>query len=128
MLRTHGTMVDVSAPFVMPMCDSDILMNVPFTSRNKQPFPHAKEANEKIRSLERASACKRTRLGVQCMNALILCVWPDHACLSLGQEACSVHKQGVMLRTPGSPWSSRRRPGTLVERPAAVREVAQPDR
>ena len=30
-----------------------------------------------------------TRLGVQCMNALMLCVWPDHACLSLGQEACS---------------------------------------
>ena len=59
MLHTHGTMVDVSAPFVMPMCDSDILMNVPFTSRNKQPFPHAKEANEKIRSLERASACER---------------------------------------------------------------------
>jgi hypothetical protein len=48
-----------------------------------------------------------TRLGVQCMNALMLCVWPDDACLSLGQEACSVHKQGVMLRTPGSPWSSR---------------------
>ena len=33
-----------------------------------------------------------------------------------------------MLRTPGSPWSSRRRPCTLVERPAAVRVVAQPDR
>jgi len=31
---------------------------------------------------------------------LIFCVCPDHACLSLGQEACSVHKQvlqqGVM--------------------------------
>ena len=58
MLHTHGTMVDVSAPFVMPMCDSDILMNVPLTSRNKQPFPHAKEANETIRSLERAPACE----------------------------------------------------------------------
>jgi len=30
-----------------------------------------------------------TRLGVQYMNALMLCVWPHHACLSLGQEACS---------------------------------------
>ena len=67
----------------------------------------------------------RMRLGRQCMHALMLCVWPDHACLSLGQEACSVHKQGVMLRTPGSPWSSRRRPCTLVERLAAVRVVAQ---
>ena len=35
---------------------------------------------------------------------------------------------GLMLRTPGSPWSSRRRPCTLVERLAAVRIVAQPDR
>ena len=68
-----------------------------------------------------------TRLGMQCMNALMLCVWPDHACLSLGQEACSAHK-GCMLRTPGSPWSSRRRPCTLVERLAAVGVVAQPDR
>jgi hypothetical protein len=34
------------------------------------------------------------RLGMQCMQDLMLCVWPDHACLSLGQEACSVHKQG----------------------------------
>ncbi len=67
----------------------------------------------------------RMRLCMQCMNALILCVWPDHACLSLGQEACSVHKQAVMLRTPGSPRSSRRRPCTLVERLAAVRVVAQ---
>ena len=67
----------------------------------------------------------RVRLCMQCMNALILCVWPDHACLSLGQEACSVHKQAVMLRTPGSPRSSRRRPCTLVERLAAVRVVAQ---
>ena len=62
-----------------------------------------------------ASTC----LGMQCMNALILCVWPDHACLSLGQEACSAHTQGVMLR--------RRRPCTLVERLAAVGVVAQPD-
>ena len=68
-----------------------------------------------------------TRLGVQCMNALVLCVWPDHACLSLGQGRLR-HKQGVMLRTPGGPWSSRRRPCTLVERLAAVGGVAQPDR
>ena len=68
------------------------------------------------------------RLGMQCMQDLMLCVWPDHACLSLGQEACSVHKQAVMLRTPGSPRSSRRRPCTLVERLAAVGVVAQPDR
>ena len=67
----------------------------------------------------------RVRLCMQRIDALILCVWPDHACLSLGQEACSVHKQAVMLRTPGSPRSSRRRPCTLVERLAAVRVVAQ---
>ena len=36
----------------------------------------------------------RVRLCMQRIDALILCVWPDHACLSLGQEACSVHKQG----------------------------------
>jgi hypothetical protein len=41
-----------------------------------------------------------------------------------------VHKHGVMLRAPVSPGSSMRRKGpcTLVERPAAVRVVAQPDR
>jgi hypothetical protein len=38
-----------------------------------------------------------TRLGVQCTNALTLCVWPDHACLSLGQEAA------VMLADRGAP-------------------------
>ena len=58
------------------------------------------------------------RLGIQHICALMLCVCPDHACLSLGQEACSEHKQSVMLRTPVSPWSSRRR----------VCVVAQPDR
>jgi hypothetical protein len=52
----------------------------------------------------------RVRLCMQRIDALILCVWPDHACLSLGQEACSVHKQAVMLRTPGSPRSSRQTP------------------
>jgi hypothetical protein len=38
-LESYGTLVTVSAPLVMPMCDSDIPMNVPFTFRNKQPFP-----------------------------------------------------------------------------------------
>ena len=60
MLRTHGTMVDVSAPFVMPMCDSDILINVPFTSRNKQPFPHAKESEHQHAS---------ERLVMQCTHS-----------------------------------------------------------
>ncbi len=43
----------------------------------------------------------------------------DHhdACLSFGQEACSVHKHCVMLRTPGGPWSSRRRPFTTIFSP-----------
>ena len=34
-----GTLVAVSAPLVMPIRDSDIPMNVPFTLRNKQPLP-----------------------------------------------------------------------------------------
>ena len=38
-LESYGTLVAVSAPLVMPMCDSDIPMNVPFTFCNKQPFP-----------------------------------------------------------------------------------------
>ena len=39
-----------------------------------------------------------------------------------------MHKQGVMLRTRGSSWSSRQRPCTLVVRPASVCVVTQPDR
>ena len=38
-LGSHGTMVAVSAQFMMPLGDSDIPMNVPFTFRNKQPLP-----------------------------------------------------------------------------------------
>ena len=36
---SHGTLVAVSAPLMMPLRDSDIPMNVPFTFRNKQPLP-----------------------------------------------------------------------------------------
>jgi hypothetical protein len=35
-LETYGTLVPVSALLVMPLHDSDILMNGPFTSCNKQ--------------------------------------------------------------------------------------------
>jgi hypothetical protein len=37
-LGSHGTLVAVSAPFMMPLRDSDIPMNVPFTFCNKQPL------------------------------------------------------------------------------------------
>jgi hypothetical protein len=37
---SHGTLVAVSAPFMMPLRDSDIPMNAPFTLRNKQPLTH----------------------------------------------------------------------------------------
>jgi hypothetical protein len=37
-LGSHGTLVAVSAPFMMPLRDSDIPMNVPFTFSNKQPL------------------------------------------------------------------------------------------
>ena len=65
----------------------------------------------------------RMRLGRQCMHALVLCVWTDHACL-LGKRPA----QGCDVAHTRSPRSSRRRPCTLVERLAAVRVVAQPDR
>jgi hypothetical protein len=57
-----------------------------------------------------------------------LSVHQQHACITLSYLHVSWHTQGVMLRTPGSPWSSRRRPCTLVERLVAVRVVAQPDK
>jgi hypothetical protein len=37
-LGSHGTLVAVSAQFMMPVRDSDIPMNVPFTFWNKQPL------------------------------------------------------------------------------------------
>ncbi len=38
-LGSHGTLVAVSVPFMMPLRDSDIPMNVPFMFRNQQPLP-----------------------------------------------------------------------------------------
>ncbi len=53
-------------------------------------MPHAREKQTKrFAALSEHQHAPSTHLGVQCMNALMLCVWPDHACLSLGQEACS---------------------------------------
>jgi hypothetical protein len=40
-LGSHGTLVGVSEPFMMPLLDSDIPMNVPFTFSNKQPLTPA---------------------------------------------------------------------------------------
>ena len=40
-LGSHRTLVAASAPFVMPLRDSDIPMNVPFTFSNKQPLTPA---------------------------------------------------------------------------------------
>ena len=37
-LGSHGTLVAVSAPLMMPLRDSDIPMHVPFTFCNKQHF------------------------------------------------------------------------------------------
>jgi len=39
-LGSHGTLVTVSAPFMMPLRDSDIPMNVPSAFCNKQPLAH----------------------------------------------------------------------------------------
>ena len=36
-LESYGTVAAVSAPLVMPLCDSHIPINVPFTFRDKQP-------------------------------------------------------------------------------------------
>jgi hypothetical protein len=38
-VESHGTLVAVSVPLVMPLRDSDIPMNVPIAFRNTQPFP-----------------------------------------------------------------------------------------
>ncbi len=43
-LGSHGTLVAVSAPFMMPLRDSDIPMNVPFTFLNEQPL-HTQEGD-----------------------------------------------------------------------------------
>jgi hypothetical protein len=40
-IGSHGTLVAISAPLMMPLRDPDIPMNVPFTFRNKQPLPQS---------------------------------------------------------------------------------------
>jgi hypothetical protein len=57
METSYGTLVAVSAPLVMPLHDSDILMNVPFTSCNKQPNTRRMD-----RRMERGGA-RRTNIG-----------------------------------------------------------------
>ena len=59
---------------------------------------HALEKQTRRRAALSEHQHASVRLGIQHICALMLCVCPDHACLSLGQEACSVNKQGVMLR------------------------------
>jgi hypothetical protein len=67
---------------------------------------------------------------------LIFCVCPDHACLSLGQEACSVHKQvlqqGVMyahravLGALGDPLHSCREACGAPPQPATATLMSRP--
>jgi hypothetical protein len=52
-LGSHGTLVAVSAPLMMPLRDSDIPMNVPFTFRNKQPLP--------LKALKQPPECHTTQ-------------------------------------------------------------------
>ena len=35
LIESYGTLVAVSAPLVMPLCDSEIPMKIPFAFRNK---------------------------------------------------------------------------------------------
>jgi hypothetical protein len=52
-LGSHGTLVAVSAPFMMPLRDSDIPMNVPFTFSNKQPLHPERAARAAAVSMHR---------------------------------------------------------------------------
>ena len=52
-LGSHGTLVAVSASFMMPLRDSDIPMNVPFTFSNKQPLhPEGSDWRERFEAID----------------------------------------------------------------------------
>jgi hypothetical protein len=63
-LGSHGTLVAVSAPFMMPLRDSDIPMNVPFTFSNKQPL-HLKLLDALLRLAARGNLAVDQNLLVQ---------------------------------------------------------------
>jgi len=54
----------VSAPLVMPLRDWDIPMNVPFTLRNKQPFPLAYQ----LELVYEAAGCCRDLIAVSSLR------------------------------------------------------------
>jgi hypothetical protein len=62
-LGSHGTLVAVSAPLMMPLHDSDIPMNVPFTFSNKQPLArrHRREHRPHVPTLMRGNTPPTTR-------------------------------------------------------------------
>jgi hypothetical protein len=69
-LGSHGTLVAVSAPFMMPLCDSDIPMNVPFTFSNKQPLSLIRRVDRSPARPDGAHCCGPLRLhgGVELLH------------------------------------------------------------
>ena len=72
-LGSHGKLGAVSAPLMMPLRDSDIPMNVPFTLRNKQPLT-PKNGSRRIPSTPVAQTSN------SCNAAVTLPFWTGSRC------------------------------------------------
>jgi hypothetical protein len=72
-LGSHDTLVAVSAPFMMPLCDSDIPMNVPFTFSNKQPLSLSCTVRQKRNMTRPERVMFRFCQGESCFAFASLC-------------------------------------------------------
>jgi len=62
-------------------CD-DLIRGVRERVRGSPHMLHTREKQTKRFAALSEHQHASVRLGMPCMNALMLCVWPDHACLS----------------------------------------------
>jgi hypothetical protein len=79
-LGSHGTLVAVSAPLMMPLRDSDIPMNVPFTFSNKKPLapPAAQLKTIFARRLTQSAKVRISRTAYTVGTEMLSCLSTSH--------------------------------------------------
>jgi hypothetical protein len=123
LLESSGTLVAVSAPLVMPLHDSDIPTNVPFTFRNKQPYPPSEEQVQGLGPVGAPPSASITERGA---NARTSGAPPSasttdreaNAKTARAPPSASTTASGAAARTAGAPPSASTTDRAANARPA----------